>query len=327
MRTTSKVRARLAKTSPNKKNSANNSQGLKTVWPYDHLISTRPHDIRQVMISDLHLSVEEPALVQAFSALLDDLIALPSLHTLYILGDWFDIWLGDDTYLNLTVGTQQDHWLTPLIKKLRRLNNNGCQILVMHGNRDFLIGQALCDTFNGKLIKEPYIIRVGEDIVRLEHGDALCTDDIDYQRMRRVLRSPVVKWGLLKQSLAKRQQLGQKIQQKSSADKTNKSADIMDVNEQAVNKALKRSHILLHGHTHRPDIHLTSQGKRRYVLGDWRLFKKEPYLKPSVEAVIGVTLVDEDTIKRGFREATWQRIKNKINATKNEQLYLARFKH
>ena len=82
---------------------------------FNHLITTRPHDVRQVLISDLHLSLDEPALVQAFLALLDDCLALPNLKRLFILGDWFEVWLGDDVYLSLADDDRQAHWLTPLI--------------------------------------------------------------------------------------------------------------------------------------------------------------------------------------------------------------------
>ena len=108
---------------------------------FDHLITTRPHEVRQVLISDLHLSPEEPALVQAFLALLDDCLALPALKRLFILGDWFEVWIGDDAYLLLSEDERQTHWLTPLIVKLKKLRVTGCEILIMHGNRDFLLGQ------------------------------------------------------------------------------------------------------------------------------------------------------------------------------------------
>ncbi len=93
---------------------------------FDHLITTRPHQVRQVLISDLHLSPQEPALVQAFLALLDDCLALPALKRLFILGDWFEVWLGDDMYVSLPEEARQmAHWLTPLIAKLKQLRIKG----------------------------------------------------------------------------------------------------------------------------------------------------------------------------------------------------------
>ena len=114
---------------------------------FNHLITTRPHDVRQVFISDLHLSLDEPALVQAFLALLDDCLALPNLKRLFILGDWFEVWLGDDVYLSLADDDRQAHWLTPLINKLKQLRIKGCEILVMHGNRDFLLDRGFLNLF------------------------------------------------------------------------------------------------------------------------------------------------------------------------------------
>ncbi|MDN5566505.1 MAG: UDP-2,3-diacylglucosamine diphosphatase, partial [Psychrobacter sp.] len=139
---------------------------------FEHLMTSRPHMVRQVLISDLHLSLEEPALVQAFLALLDDCLALPALKRLFILGDWFEVWLGDDAYLSLSDEARQSHWLTPMITKLKQLRIKGCHILVMHGNRDFLLDQLFCDLFGGQLIYEPYFIKVGQQSFRLEHGDA-----------------------------------------------------------------------------------------------------------------------------------------------------------
>lgn len=263
------------------------------VIDYSHLITTRPHDIRRVVISDLHLSADEPALVQAFLALLDDLIALPNLLELYILGDWFDAWIGDDAYLSLSDANKHSHWLTPIIDKLTQLHHNGCQTRVMHGNRDFLIGQEFCNTFQGQLIKEPYLIEIADKRFRLEHGDALCTDDISYQRFRKVMRNPVVQWLLLKKPLSKRVELAQKIRQKSSEGKQTKSFDIMDVNQEAVLKALKKVDCLLHGHTHRPATHKEAAKKTRYVLGDWRL-KHAGSSQQHVEAVIAVTTQLQD---------------------------------
>ncbi|WP_350560667.1 UDP-2,3-diacylglucosamine diphosphatase [Psychrobacter sp. CAL346-MNA-CIBAN-0220] len=253
---------------------------------FNHLITTRPHEVRQLLISDLHLSPEEPALVQAFLALLDDCLALPALKRLFILGDWFEVWLGDDAYLTLSEELQQTHWLTPLVAKLKQLRVDGCEILVMHGNRDFLLGQPFCNLFGGELILEPYTLAVGQQRYRLEHGDALCTDDKKYQFFRRIMRHRLTQWYLLNKSLEKRLAIADKMRQKSQQNNTTKAAYIMDVNEASVNKALYTFDALLHGHTHRPEIHRSNEGKSRYVLGDWRLLDQETR-KPKVSAVIG----------------------------------------
>ncbi len=267
---------------------------------FNHLITTRPHEVRQVLISDLHLSPEEPALVQAFLALLDDCLALPELKRLFILGDWFEIWIGDDAYLSLSKDERQTHWLTPLIVKLKRLRVAGCEILVMHGNRDFLLGQPFCNLFGGELIYEPYTLTVGQQNYRLEHGDALCIDDKKYQFFRKIMRNRLTQWYLLNKSLEKRLAIADNMRQKSQQNNANKAAYIMDVNESAVIQAVKDSDALLHGHTHRPDIHPISNDKIRYVLGDWRLLNSGTR-QPEVSAVIGAVTanVGKDIIADG----------------------------
>ena len=269
---------------------------------FNHLITTRPHQVRQVLISDLHVSPQEPALVQAFLALLDDCLALPALTRLFILGDWFEVWLGDDTYLSLlkekrSEDEQMAHWLTPLIAKLKQLRINGCEILVMHGNRDFLLGQPFCNLFGGELISEPYTLTVGQQNYRLEHGDALCTDDKKYQLFRKIIRNRLTQWYLLNKSLEKRLAIADNMRKKSQQNNANKAAYIMDVNDKAVHQAISDNDALLHGHTHRPDIHHVTADKKRYVLGDWRLLDKDAR-QPKVSAVIGAVTDDEHSNDR-----------------------------
>ncbi|MFW2178335.1 MULTISPECIES: UDP-2,3-diacylglucosamine diphosphatase [unclassified Moraxella] len=233
--------------------------------------------IRQIFISDLHLSPNEPDLTQAFLALLDKLNTLPNLEQLFILGDWFEAWLGDDV---AETGFMRD-WLTPMLDKLIQLTKNGCQIFVMHGNRDFLIGQSFCDKFGGRLIQEPYYLKIGNQTIRLEHGDSLCIDDKKYQRFRKIIRNPLIQKLLLALPIKKREQIAHNLRQKSKLDNAKKSMRIMDINETAVNQALENADILIHGHTHRPAVHELVNGKRM-VLGDWRVSEG------NVEAVIGV---------------------------------------
>lgn len=254
---------------------------------FDHLLTTRPHDINAVFVSDLHLSSDTPALNEAFLALVQDLSVLPNLQSLYILGDWLDGWIGDDDYLTLSDDKKARHFLTPILNALKTLSTT-TTIYVMHGNRDFTIRQSLCDTFHGILIKEPYFLTLLNGItIRLEHGDRLCSDDKAYQRYRKIIQNPVISWLILKQPLAYRQHLAQTIKIKAKSHKHQKSTAIMDVNTQAVNQAIKTCNILLHGHTHRPNVHKLG-GKKRMVLGDWR------YIDDKVQAVIGA--VDSDGV-------------------------------
>lgn len=251
---------------------------------FQQIITTQSDMIDMVLISDLHLSPHQPALMQAFLRLLDDLLALPCLRTMYILGDWFDAWLGDD----IAKTPEMQHWLKPMISRLQCLNNQGCHIFVIQGNRDFLIGQAFCDSFFAKLQpQDSQLIYHGKKYL-LMHGDQLCSDDTRYQYFRKIIQNPITKKLLLSLSLQKRQHIAQRLREKSQADNAKKSISIMDINSCTVAKSIKNFDILIHGHTHRPAIHHLDKGKKRLVLGDWRVIADLPEGSSRVEAVIAV---------------------------------------
>lgn len=263
----------------------------KITQTFDEWLLKKPHDIRAVFISDLHLSCDTILLNQAFISLLDKLIHLEHLKYLYILGDWLDGWIGDDDYLNLTNTQKQLHWLTPIVYKLTQLSQKS-QIIIMHGNRDFAIRQRFCDVFNAKLVSQPYYIRDAFiDTIRLEHGDLLCTDDISYQRYRKVIQNPLISFILLHLPLSFRRKLARNIKKQSYNQKTKKPNSITDVNQKAVLSALTTCDTLIHGHTHRPACH-NFKNKRRLVLGDWRLINKGNN-QQNVSAVIGVQSISD----------------------------------
>ncbi len=211
-----------------------------------------------LFISDLHLSPDHPRLVRGFLALLD---AYQHKNTqLYILGDWFNAWIGDD---------YTAPWLDEIVTALQRFTAANNQVYFQVGNRDFALGKKFLQLFNGILLPDVYSLDINQQKFRLEHGDALCTDDIAYQRFRKVIRNPVL-LGLLKRTpLSFRQKLANGFRKKSSETKQLKSDDIMDVNAQAVENVISQVDFLIHGHTHRPEIHQL-QNKQRIVLGDWR---------------------------------------------------------
>ena len=211
-----------------------------------------------LFIADLHLSPDHPRLVRGF---LDLLQHYQNKNTkLYILGDWFNAWIGDD---------YTAPWLDEIIQQLKQFTDVGNQIYFQVGNRDFALGQKFLNQFNGVLLPDIYILHIGNQTFRLEHGDALCTDDISYQRFKKIIRNPIV-LGLLKSTpLSFRQKLANGFRKKSRQSQQNKSYAIMDVNQQAVENALHDVDVLIHGHTHRPQIH-NINGKSRIVLGDWR---------------------------------------------------------
>ena len=211
-----------------------------------------------LFIADLHLSPDHPRLVRGFLALLQQ---YQQQHTqLYILGDWFNAWIGDD---------YTAPWLDEIIQHLKQFTDAGNQIYFQVGNRDFALGQKFLNQFGGKLLPETYTLNIDNQTFRIEHGDALCTDDVSYQRFRKIIRNPII-LGLIKSTpLSFRQKLANGFRKKSSETKQLKSYDIMDVNQHAVENAIHQVDFLIHGHTHRPEIHELIN-KKRIVLGDWR---------------------------------------------------------
>jgi UDP-2,3-diacylglucosamine hydrolase len=214
--------------------------------------------VTYLFIADLHLSPNHPRLVRGFLDLLD---AYQNKNTqLYILGDWFNAWIGDD---------YTAAWLDEVVARLKQFSQAGNQIYFIVGNRDFALGQKFLDQFSGQLLPDVYTLHIGSQQVRLEHGDALCTDDVSYQKFRKIIRNPIILGILKKTPLAFRQKLAQGFRKKSQQANQIKSYDVMDVNADAVSQALQHADVLIHGHTHRPNIH-NEHGKPRIVLGDWR---------------------------------------------------------
>nr|WP_277606375.1 UDP-2,3-diacylglucosamine diphosphatase [Acinetobacter sp. NIPH 2699] len=211
-----------------------------------------------MFISDLHLSPDHPRLVRGF---LDLLKQYQDKNTqLYILGDWFNAWIGDD---------YSAQWLDEIVNALQEFTHAGNAVYFQVGNRDFALGQKFLNLFNGILLPDVYHLEINHKKFRLEHGDALCTDDIAYQRFRAVIRNPILLGFLKRTPLSFRQKIANGFRKKSSETKQLKSYDIMDVNAQAVDDAMGQVDFLIHGHTHRPEIHPLGN-KQRLVLGDWR---------------------------------------------------------
>ncbi len=211
-----------------------------------------------LFIADLHLSPEHPRLIRGF---LDLLNQYQSKNTqLYILGDWFNAWIGDD---------YTAPWLDEIVEHLKKFTQAGNQIFFLVGNRDFALGRKFLNQFNGTLLPDEYILNIANKKFKIEHGDALCTDDVSYQRFRRVIRNPLLLMLIKSTPLSFRQKLANGFRKKSRESQQYKTYDIMDVNTQAVDHALNHVDVLIHGHTHRPEIHDVN-GKPRIVLGDWR---------------------------------------------------------
>jgi UDP-2,3-diacylglucosamine hydrolase len=213
-------------------------------------------------ISDLHLERIESSITNIFTEFLDDLNQNDSL---YILGDLFESWIGDD---NVTELSQY------ISDRLLSLSERNISVAIMHGNRDFLIGEDFCKASSIKLINDPRIIEIDTKKVMLTHGDELCTDDKEYQAFRSVVRNPLWQKDFLNFPISKREKIAGEAKDASKDSKENKAMEIMDVNTDAVLKAFNDHpvEIMIHGHTHRPNIHKISNEERkltRYVLGDW----------------------------------------------------------
>ncbi|WP_229008479.1 UDP-2,3-diacylglucosamine diphosphatase [Methylophilus sp. Leaf408] len=221
------------------------------------------------IISDLHLSAQRPAVTQAFLHWLKAEVA--HAEALYILGDFFEVWVGDDVLKD----AQQCAEFLPVVQALRTLSDSGVKLYFMHGNRDFLIGDDFANASGLQLLADPTLIKMGNKRILLSHGDALCTDDTAYQQFRSQVRSPQWQHAFLAQPLAERIVFAGQARSQSAQNKVMQSIDIMDVNQSAVEQLLNEfeyPEVLLHGHTHRPGMHtIVFDGHKceRWVLGDW----------------------------------------------------------
>ncbi|QLF92347.1 UDP-2,3-diacylglucosamine diphosphatase [Pseudomonas sp. ABC1] len=216
-----------------------------------------------LLISDLHLEEERPDITRAFVRFLEHRASQAS--ALYILGDFFEAWIGDDAM------SEFHHYIA---SQLRALAQRGTQVFLMHGNRDFLIGKAFCREAGCRLLPDPCLVELAGEPVLLSHGDALCTRDLAYMRLRRWLRNPLSLLILRNLPLRTRQKLGRKLRAKSREQTRMKASDIVDVTPQEVVRLMSRHRVrtLVHGHTHRPADHtlqVGGQSARRIVLGDW----------------------------------------------------------
>jgi UDP-2,3-diacylglucosamine hydrolase len=216
-----------------------------------------------LLVSDLHLAPERPGTVELFLAFLRG--RARSAERLYILGDLFDTWIGDD----------DDSPPGPAVRAaLRELGAAGVACLLMHGNRDFLIGRRFARDTGCTLLRDPTRADLAGAPILLMHGDLLCTDDVPYQRFRRKVRNPLIQRLFLWKPLAARRAMAADYRRKSGAATAAKPEQIMDVNQQAVERAMRRNRVLrlIHGHTHRPADHvfrLDGRDVTRSVLAEW----------------------------------------------------------
>jgi UDP-2,3-diacylglucosamine hydrolase len=224
--------------------------------------------MQTLFISDLHLAVERPHISRQFFDFAAGVAA--RAQALYILGDLFEYWVGDDE-LSERGG---DPLAARVADALKGLSAEGIKVAFMHGNRDFLVSAKFCALTGASLLEDPSVIRTGKDKTLLMHGDTLCTDDLDYQNWRKTARSAEWQRDFLSKSLAERHTAIVGMRAKSKEVIAAKPADIMDVNAGAVKDAFRKHRVrrLIHGHTHRPARHeLEVDGAKceRWVLPDW----------------------------------------------------------
>ena len=216
-----------------------------------------------LFISDLHLEADRPDIGKQFLHFLET--EAPEADDLYILGDLFEAWVGDDD--------PNTHYFT-IKRALRKLTDGGIPVYFMHGNRDFMIGNGFANETGVKILDDPYKVTMYVRKTLLTHGDALCLDDVQYQRVRKMVRDPDWQRNMRSKPLKERLRIAHEARRQSLEQTINMSLEIMDVNQQAVEDIIRKHNVdvLLHGHTHRPNVHTVDLGNRkakRIVLGDW----------------------------------------------------------
>lgn len=216
-----------------------------------------------LFISDLHLTPTRPDITECFTRFMRE----EAIHAdaLYVLGDLFEFWIGDD----------DDSPFSQSVKtEFKRLTDSGVPCYFIHGNRDFLVGQRFSRETGVVLLNEVSVIDLYGSKAVILHGDTLCTDDHQYQAYRRKVHQPWLQWVFNHLPLFIKKKIVSKVQQDIGEEKKEKSLEIMDVNQSEVEKVLRATEtsIMIHGHTHKPDIHAinTAEGNMtRIVLGDW----------------------------------------------------------
>ena len=218
-----------------------------------------------LFVADVHLDPDRrPAIHALFLEFLKT--QARDADALYLLGDLFDAWwLGD------RIDREQ---YPAVLSALRELTEHGVPVYAVHGNRDFLLGKEFSAATGVTLLNEPCVVEVNNERILIAHGDVYCTDDVRYQRLRRITRNPILQWLWQHTPIQWRRRLGQKIRAASAQAIQHKPAAIMDVHPDAIDAAMEEADVLrlVHGHTHRPDHHQwqhNNQTFHRHVLGDW----------------------------------------------------------
>ena len=215
---------------------------------------------KSIFISDIHLTQNNELIKNSFFSFLDNFPE--EVNNLFIVGDLFDLWIGDDV---------RNELVEDLHLKLRKITNKKKNIFFFHGNRDFLVGESFCKTSNIKLIHEPTVFEFFGYKTLILHGDQLCTDDDDYQNFCKIVRNEQWQSKFLSLSIPERLKIAQNVRKESSVSLANKDDYITDVADRTVLKYFEKYRVthMIHGHTHRPKIHLVENNFSRLVIPDW----------------------------------------------------------
>ncbi len=218
-------------------------------------------------ISDLHLEPARPASTHLLFEFLQHIRG--KAEALYILGDLFEYWIGDDF-----LATPPGQMVLPILTAFKQVADSGTPIYLQHGNRDFLLAEEFAKLSAITLLPEQSIIKLYGQPTLIMHGDLLCTDDVEYQKARVLFRSPQWQEQILAKTIPERLQYAQSLRVQSQQTAQTKQEEILDANQAAIEAALRSAQVwqLIHGHTHRPAIHefeLDGQTAKRIVLGDW----------------------------------------------------------
>ena len=221
--------------------------------------------MNRYFISDLHLDETRPHTTALFQSFVEELKENNQQTELYILGDLFESWIGDDYENDLH---------NEVKATLKSLTGSGIKVFFLYGNRDFLIGEEFLSETGVELLIDPFLLKSNGKTILLTHGDQMCIDDVEYQTFRSIVRNPDWQKDFLNFPISKRLKIAGETKDASKQSKQEKSMEIMDVNEEEVLRVFKQHEVntMIHGHTHRPMIHeLKIDGRlcSRYVLGDW----------------------------------------------------------
>lgn len=234
-----------------------------------------------LLLSDLHLPAQPSRLREAFVAFLEG--PARKAQQVFILGDLFEYWIGDDVGLQIYAKE---------ISRIAALTAAGVDVYFMAGNRDFLVGKTFAEISGAKILPDPYVIKLEGVPALLSHGDIFCTDDVGYQKWRRISRNSFIQGLFLLMPRRWRERIAGDLRSQSSSNKAAKTLEIMDVNDAAIAAAFKQHNVkrIIHGHTHRPADHQDSSGNERIVLADWTPTRFE-YLEISESGLKRVSLL------------------------------------